>query len=48
LASSSAGFGWTQAQPDYNVTHDSVLAHLKAPVDAMDIAANADFEKLVR
>ena len=44
LASSSAGFAWSQAQPDYNVTRDGVLAHLKALVDATDIPVNADFE----
>ena len=44
LASSSAGFAWTQAKPDYNVTRDGVLAHLKALTDATDIPVNADFE----
>jgi 2-methylisocitrate lyase-like PEP mutase family enzyme len=44
LASSSAGFAWSQARPDYNVTRDELLAHLTALVDATDIPLNADFE----
>lgn len=44
IASSSAGFAWTQARADYNVTRDGVLAHLKALVEATDIPVNADFE----
>jgi 2-methylisocitrate lyase-like PEP mutase family enzyme len=44
LASSSAGFAWAQARPDYNVARDELLAHLTALVDATDIPVNADFE----
>ncbi|MGB0631853.1 MAG: isocitrate lyase/PEP mutase family protein [Alphaproteobacteria bacterium] len=44
IASSSAGFAWTTARADYNVTRDGVLSHLKALVDATDIPVNADFE----
>lgn len=44
LASSSAGFAWSQARPDYNVARDALLAHLTALVEATDIPVNADFE----
>lgn len=44
LASSSAGFAWSQAHADYNVTRDAVLAHLAALTAATDIPVNADFE----
>lgn len=44
LASSSAGFAWSQARADYNVNRDDLLAHLQALVDATDIPINADFE----
>lgn len=44
LASSSAGFAWSQARPDYNVARDELLTHLAALVAATDIPVNADFE----
>lgn len=44
LASSSAGFAWSHARPDYNVARDELLAHLTALVEASDIPVNADFE----
>jgi 2-methylisocitrate lyase-like PEP mutase family enzyme len=44
LASSSAGFAWSNARPDYNVARDDVLAHLTAICAATDIPVNADFE----
>ena len=44
LASSSAGFAWSQGKPDYNVARDDVLAHLTAICAATDIPVNADFE----
>lgn len=44
LASSSAGFAWSQAKPDYNLARDTVLAHLTAICAATDIPVNADFE----
>jgi len=44
LASSSAGFAWSHARPDYNMARDELLAHLAALVDATDIPVNADFE----
>lgn len=44
LASSSAGFAWSEARPDYEVARDDVLAHLTAICAATDIPVNADFE----
>lgn len=44
LASTSAGFAWTQARPDYGVTRDEVLRHLTALAAAVDVPVNADFE----
>ena len=44
LASSSAGFAWTQGRPDYAVTRADVLGHLKSLCDAVDLPVNADFE----
>jgi 2-methylisocitrate lyase-like PEP mutase family enzyme len=44
LASSSAGFAWTQGRPDYAVTRAGVLQHLASLCDAVDLPVNADFE----
>lgn len=44
LASSSAGFAWSQGQPDNKVTADQVLAHLNDLAGAIDVPLNADFE----
>jgi 2-methylisocitrate lyase-like PEP mutase family enzyme len=44
LASSSAGFAWSNARPDYKVARDDVLAHLTTICAATDIPVNADFE----
>ncbi len=44
IASSSAGFAWSQGRRDNNVTLDQLLTHLKALADAVDIPVNADFE----
>lgn len=44
LASTSAGFAWSQARPDYRVARDDVLAHLTALCAATDLPVNADFE----
>jgi len=44
LASTSAGFAWSHARPDYNVARDDLLVHLTALVEATDIPVNADFE----
>lgn len=44
LASSSAGFAWTQGQMDNEVTLEGKLAHLAAVCAATDLPVNADFE----
>jgi 2-methylisocitrate lyase-like PEP mutase family enzyme len=44
LASTSTGFAWTIGKPDYAVTLEDVLQHLKALSDAVDLPLNADFE----
>jgi 2-methylisocitrate lyase-like PEP mutase family enzyme len=44
IASSSAGFAWSQGRSDNNVTLDQLLAHLKGLAEAVDIPVNADFE----
>lgn len=44
LASTSAGFAWTQAAADGEVSLGSVLSHLQALVAASDLPVSADFE----
>ena len=44
LASTSAGFAFSQGVPDNAVARDTVLAHLRELVDATDLPVNADFE----
>jgi 2-methylisocitrate lyase-like PEP mutase family enzyme len=44
LATTSAGFAWTQGKPDTGVSRDAVLDHLRAMVAATDLPLNADFE----
>ena len=44
LASTSAGFAFSQGLPDYAVSRDMVLAHLREIVGATDVPVNADFE----
>lgn len=44
LATTSAGFAWSQARPDNGVTRDAVLAHLQQMVAATSLPLNADFE----
>jgi len=44
LASTSAGFAWSQGAADGAVSLGSVLAHLQALVDATDLPVNADFQ----
>jgi 2-methylisocitrate lyase-like PEP mutase family enzyme len=44
LATTSAGFAWSQARPDNGVTRDMVIAHLQEMVAAVDVPVNADFE----
>ena len=44
VATTSAGFAWSQARPDNGVTRDMVLAHLRTIVSATNLPVNADFE----
>jgi 2-methylisocitrate lyase-like PEP mutase family enzyme len=44
VATTSAGFAWSQARPDNGVTVDQVIEHLRAMVAAVDVPVNADFE----
>ena len=44
LASTSAGFAWSQGAADRTISLGSVLAHLQALVDATDLPVNADFQ----
>jgi 2-methylisocitrate lyase-like PEP mutase family enzyme len=44
LATSSAGFAWTQGRADGAVTRGQVLEHLQVMVAATDVPINADFE----
>ncbi len=45
LASTSAGFAFSQGYPDRAVPVDKVLAHLRELVAATDLPVNADFER---
>jgi len=44
IASTSAGFAWSQGLPDNKVSRDLMLAHLRDLSAAVDIPVNADFE----
>jgi 2-methylisocitrate lyase-like PEP mutase family enzyme len=44
LASTSAGFAWSQGAADGAVSLGSVLAHLQTLVEATDLPVNADFQ----
>jgi 2-methylisocitrate lyase-like PEP mutase family enzyme len=44
IATTSTGFAWTMARPDYKTELNDLLGHLKALNDAVDIPVNADFE----
>ncbi len=44
LATTSAGFAWSQGKPDNGVSFDQALAHFRAIAEAVDVPVNADFE----
>jgi 2-methylisocitrate lyase-like PEP mutase family enzyme len=44
LATTSAGFAWSQARPDQGVERGAVLEHLRKITSAVDVPVNADFE----
>jgi 2-methylisocitrate lyase-like PEP mutase family enzyme len=44
LATTSAGFAFSQGRADGHVSRDMVLAHMRELADATDLPVNADFE----
>jgi 2-methylisocitrate lyase-like PEP mutase family enzyme len=44
LASTSTGFAWTMGKPDYAMSMENVLDHLRSLCEAVDLPVNADFE----
>jgi 2-methylisocitrate lyase-like PEP mutase family enzyme len=44
LATTSAGFAWSQGRSDNHVTLDQALEHMRAIAGGVDIPVNADFE----
>ena len=44
LATTSAGFAWSQGRPDTPAALEAALTHLREMVEATDLPLNADFE----
>jgi 2-methylisocitrate lyase-like PEP mutase family enzyme len=44
MATTSAGFAWTQARPDNGIRRGEALEHLRRIAAAVDVPVNADFE----
>src|SRR3954469_14830218 len=44
LATSSAGFAFSRALPDYGISRELALAHVREIVETTDVPVNADFE----
>ncbi|HEX4634568.1 MAG TPA: isocitrate lyase/phosphoenolpyruvate mutase family protein [Rhizomicrobium sp.] len=44
LASTSSGFAWTTGRPDYGITCDDALSHLRTLSAATGLPVNADFQ----
>lgn len=44
VATTSAGFAFSRGLPDYGVTREMVLEHIREMVAAVDVPVNADFE----
>jgi len=44
LASTSAGYAWSNGRPDYGLTCDEIVAHLTVLCAATDLPINADYE----
>jgi 2-methylisocitrate lyase-like PEP mutase family enzyme len=44
LATTSAGFAWSQGRPDNGVSLTDALTHMRAIAAAVDVPVNADFE----
>jgi len=45
LATTSAGFAWSQGRDDYGVTRDELVAHVRAVASATDLPLNVDSER---
>lgn len=45
LATTSAGYAWSQGMADGQVGRAEMLAHMRAMVQAVDVPINADFER---
>ena len=45
LATTSAGFAWSQGRNDYGITRDSLLAHVADLAGAVDVPLNVDSER---
>lgn len=46
LATTSAGFAWSQGRDDYGVTLDELVAHVAQVAAAVDVPLNVDSERL--
>ena len=44
LATTSCGFAWSIGRPDYGVSLEEKLAHLRSICEGVDVPVNADFE----
>src|ERR1700727_696673 len=44
LATTSAGYAWSTGRPDYAVTLEDVIGHLRIICKSVDLPVNADFE----
>jgi methylisocitrate lyase len=44
LATTSSGFAWSLGRPDNSLPLETVLAHLRAIAEAVEVPVNADFE----
>ena len=44
LATSSAGFSWSQGHADHHLGRDRILAHIRELAESTDLPVNADFE----
>ena len=45
LATTSAGFAWSQGRDDYGVTRDELVAHTSSLANASDLPLNVDSER---
>ncbi len=45
LATTSAGFAWSEGRDDYGITRDQLVAHVRSIADATDLPLNVDSER---